>query len=396
MWNPIDDIGDFIGDTVDAVKQVIKSGGVRNATRDVANRAATSGAGGGYAAPARSMASQAALRAYEKQSKAYKDIALLADALLTGGVSDPIARAGAARVSGNSAAQRKALEDLAITGAINLASAGVGKAVSKGAEVGLNALAKRKALEELSNIIGFHHSWTPGLSVINPSVVQTGKVAATAADQIPGYAYLWAGDFPSKGIDTASGLPWREIASRFMGDINQTELVKLMAMNGVPQPTDAAGFIQRIRPFEQSAIGEVPYQFLKKVENWMPPSPYDEGYTYIVKAPAKTLSMDENLFTQSGINLFEKFMPATSLKNKGPLEVLDEIPTGPLNPGLRFAGMDPNALLDSYINQVLLQKGRASNIIAKGAQQARQVDSNTDAISLLARAFPGLIAINNR
>jgi hypothetical protein len=140
MWNPIDGIGDFIDDTVDAVKQVIRSGGVKNATRDVANRAATQGAGGGYAAPARAAASEAALRAYEKQSKAYKDIALLADAVLTGGVSDPIARAGAARVSGDSAAQQKALIDLLVASGLALGGQKLGEVVEAPVERGLSAL----------------------------------------------------------------------------------------------------------------------------------------------------------------------------------------------------------------------------------------------------------------
>jgi hypothetical protein len=140
MWNPIDGIGDFIDDTVDAVKQVIRSGGVKNATRDVANRAATQGAGGGYAAPARAAASEAALRAYEKQSKTYKDIALLADAVLTGGVSDPIARAGAARVSGDSAAQQKALIDLLVASGLALGGQKLGEVVEAPVERGLSAL----------------------------------------------------------------------------------------------------------------------------------------------------------------------------------------------------------------------------------------------------------------
>ena len=394
MWNPIDGIGDFIDDTVDAVKQVIRSGGIGNAVRDVGNTVATQGAGGGYAAPSRAMAAQATNESYKKAREIMQNSAAVYDAFLTGGMSEPFIRYGASY--GNPEAQRAALTDLGLAGALNLAGIGLAKGVSKGAQVGLQALAKRKALKELSDIIGFHHSWRPGLSVINPSDIATGTMAETAADQIPGYAYLWTGGFPTTGVDETSGVPWKEIASRFMGDKNQIELMNIMARNGVPTPVDADGFIQRIRPFEQSAINEVPHQYLMKALRFMSPSKYDQAYTYLVKAPAKTLSMDENLFVQNGIDLFGQHLPATSLKNKGPLQVLDEIPTGPIDPNLMFGGVDPNALLDAYAKQIILQRGRASNIIAKGAQQARQVDTNTDAISLLARAFPGLTAINNR
>ena len=382
--NPFDDIADWFDSVADVVNQIKRSGGVGNAVRDVTNRADVQT--GGYA----SGQLQAIPQSYKTIRNTAQTAGKVADAAVTGGLLDPAMRY--AMSQGDKEAQSKALKDLGIAGGLNLAFFGAGKGIGAGVKAGLNTLAKRKALKELSEILGFHHSWTPGLSIINPSVAQTGNFGATAADQIPGYSYLWAGNYPAKGIDATSGLPWSEIASRFSGDINQQALIKLMAINNVSPVTDAAGFISRIRPFEQSAINEVPYQFGKKAEQFMSPSMYDQGSTYIVKAPPGTLSMDENLFSQMGQDLFGQGMPSTSLKNRGPLQVLDEIPTGPLDPLLPFAGMDTTALLDSYIKQVLLQRGRGANILAKGVSQAELSKQNIKKLSLLVAR---LNAMNN-
>jgi hypothetical protein len=384
--NPFDDIVDFLSQTKDAIKQIVKSGGIGNAVRDTTNAAIINSPTSPRVAAAAEIIPQSYKIIRDKAQTTFK----VADAVATGGEFEPAIRFAAAE--GDPEARRKALQDLAIATGLNLAFFGGGKVVGAGFKAGLNTLAKRKAAQELSNIIGFHHSWTPGLSIINPSVAQRGTFGATAADQIPGYSYLWAGDYPNKGVDAASGLPWSEIASRFMGDKNQLSLMKLMAINGLDIPTDAAGFIPRVRPFEQSAINEVPAQFKRKAEQFMSPSRFDQGSTYIVKAPPGTLSMDENLFTQMGVNLFDEGLPATSLKNKGPLQVLDEIPTGPIDPLLKFGGMDPNTLLDSYLNQVLLQEGRGANILAKGASQAELSKENIKKLSLL---LARLNAMNN-
>ena len=170
-------------DLVDAVQQIIHSGGVKNAANDVTNRVTTSGSGGGYAAPARTMASQAALAAYNSQAEKAKQAALMADAVLTGGIADPLARAGTAHIQGDSPAQMKALKDLAITLGINAAGEGAGALIEKYLP---------KIIQGVSNVagreIGIHHSMTPGLDFIEPSGI---RPQLTAADAAPGYGYFW-------------------------------------------------------------------------------------------------------------------------------------------------------------------------------------------------------------
>ncbi len=367
MWNPIDDIGDFIGDTVDAVKQVIKSGGVKNATRDVANRAATSGAGGGYAAPARSIASQAALRAYEEQSKRYKDLALLADAVLTGGLADPLARAGTANITGDDAARQKALIDTAAVVGLNLAGEGLGLGLEKGVE----ALARKKALEELGMVLGLHHSIFPGIKKVKKGTIPTGQMGITAGDQVPGYSYLWLNEFPRTGVEPTTNRNWTEILRSWYSDRNQIEQVQKMLNSGAQPVLGPNGELPAVGPAAANIIAEIQFQYKVMIDKWMElPRNAQNAVTYITKVPGKKVELDPNL-AQDIIYRLTNFPWAEGIENtgariKGTQKVLAEVPTGAVNNIQYPYGVDVQALLDEYINQAIKQSQLPGQIIRKG------------------------------
>lgn len=279
--NPFDDIGDWISDAIDAVRQVKKSGGVRNATRDVANRAATAGAGGGYAAPARVAASEAALRAYEEQSKRYKDLALLADAVVTGGISDPIARLGAAEVTNNSKAKKKALADLAVVLGINAAGEGAGMALEH---------VLPKAIQGLGNVldreIGIHHSMTPALNIIEPSGV---RPQTTAMDAIPGYTYFWS---------TRPGDVVREAVHN-----NNKSLLSLVEE------------LIKKNQVERSAEGAI--FNLNKIDTYRLPEDWWQAHAYMVNVPKGLTSVDENVLRNSASMAARKIL--------GPAQVVGKV-----------------------------------------------------------------------
>jgi hypothetical protein len=367
MWNPIDDIGDFIDDAVDAVKQVIKSGGVKNATRDVANRAATQGAGGGYAAPARAAASEAALKAYEKQSKTYKDLALLADVVLTGGLADPIGRAGAAHVTGNDAARKKALIDFGINAGLAFAGEGLGLGLEKGIE----ALARRKALQELGMVMGVHHSIFPGAKKINVSTIPTGQMGITAGDQVPGYSYLWLNEFPTTGIEPTTNRNWADVLQSWYNDRNQIEQVQKMLNYGAQPVVGPNGELPRVGPAVANIIAEIPFQYKTMIDRWMElPRGAEKAVTYITKVPGKKVELDPNL-TRDIVARLQNFpwaegIETTGARIKGPQTVLAEVPTGVINNIQYPYGVDVQALLDEYISQYIKQTQLPGQIIRQG------------------------------
>lgn len=367
MWNPIDDVGDWISDAVNAVKQVVASGGVKNAARDVTNRVSTSGAGGGYAAPARTMAAEAALDAYNQQSKRYKDLALLADAVVTGGLADPIGRAGAAHVTGNDAARKKALIDFGINAGLAFAGEGLGLGLEKGIE----ALARRKALQELGMVMGVHHSVTPGITEILPSTIPTGRIGVTAGDQVPGYSYLWLNEFPTTGIEPTTNRNWADVLQSWYNDRNQIEQVQKMLNYGAQPVVGPNGEIPRVGPAIANIIAEIPFQYKTMIDRWMElPRGAEKAVTYITKVPGKKVELDPNL-TRDIVARLQLFpwaegVETTGARIKGPQTVLAEVPTGVINNIQYPYGVDVQALLDEYISQYIKQTQLPGQIVRQG------------------------------
>jgi hypothetical protein len=391
MWNPIDDVGDWISDAVDAVKQVIKSGGVKNATRDVANRAATQGAGGGYAAPARARASEAALQAYNKQSKTYKDLALLADVLLTGGIADPIARAGSAYVTGDDAATQQALIDFGINTGLAL----TGDAAGLGLEAAVKELARRKALKEAGMVMGVHHSVFPGANRINVSTVPTGQLGITAGDQVPGYSYLWLNEFPKTGIEPTTKRPWAEVLESWYGDRNQMDQVTKMLNYGAQPVVGPNGEVPRVAPALANIIAEIPFQYRTMIDRWMElPAGKESAVTYITKVPGKKVEIDPNL-SRDIVARLKNFpgmegIETTGSRIKGPQTVLAEVPTGIINNIQYPYGVDVQALLDEYIAQYIKQAELPGNILMRGAQNAENIRNTAQAVSPYAARLAAL------
>lgn len=378
--NPFDDI-------IDAIKGLLTAGSVENY---VADKTSIGGA-----------KNEAAMDAYKTIRNVANYGTTAADIAYTGGVVKPAAKLLLAQnmiasKEEKAKAIKEAKKEFALAAGTAAAGLGAGKAVQKGIE----ALAKRRVLQELDSILGVHHSWTPGIKQVNPSTIPTGTMGATAGDQVPGYTYIWLGEHPVAGVDKASGLPWEEIRRMYYSSPNQrAAIVKLLKSGAQPQMTPE-GFYPAVNPWQETILAEVPFQYKHQIDRWMDDPRYAKGFSYIVKAPGKKVELDENLFTQpifgqGQVNLFDQGILGTGARVKGPVQVIDEVPTGELNNVQYPYGVDVNELFDRFVQAILNQRQIPIDIAETAGRRVAAVDRATVPATKLAQ-LARLMAQNER